>query len=166
MPSPIQLIPAGYLGFFQAKTMGRNPAEAAEYVQPTLDMWKTYRAPFRRFTRQTANVSATGLGLGAWTVSVPQGFFWAIDYIHLYVGTAAGQAFRGAPAIFQNGTAEALWTGVPRQIGATELAIVPGYFEDPWIAAPGDAFGANVELLTAGPVTNVELKVVFTPMQA
>lgn len=166
MATPIQLIPAGYLGFFNAKTMGVNPSSAADFVQPVLDMERQYRAPFRRVVRQTANVTATGLGLFAWTLSVPQGFYWAVEYIHLYVGTGAGQAFRGAPAMFANGTTEALWTSLPRQIGASELCVIGDSFTDPWIANPGDAFGANVELLTSGPVTNVELKIVYVPLQA
>lgn len=166
MGTPIQLIPAGYLGFLQSKTMGRNPGEAADFVQPTMDLTRMYRAPFRRVTKQSANIAATGLGLFAWSVAVPQGEYWAVEYLHVYVLTAAGQAIRFSPAIFQNGTAECLWSGPVRDIGASQLAIASYTFDDPWIAGPGDAFGANVETITAAPVTAAELKVVFTRLPA
>lgn len=165
MTTPIQLIPAGYLGFLQSKTMGRNPGEASDVVQPTMELTKLYRAPFRRVSKQSANIAATGLGLGAFTQSVPFNQWWAVEYVHLYLTTAAGQAIRCAPAIFQNGTSEALFVGSVRSAGASDQILVPAYFEDPWIAAPGDAFGVLCELLTAGPIS-AELKIVYTPLPA
>lgn len=38
MSGPVQVIPAGLLGFFQLKSLGRNPADLAEAYQPIVEM--------------------------------------------------------------------------------------------------------------------------------
>lgn len=42
MSRPIQVIPAGLLGFFNLKNNGQNPVELLEVVQPQLDMRDWY----------------------------------------------------------------------------------------------------------------------------
>lgn len=101
MAGPVQVIPPGLLSFFQLKTMGRNPSDLVESIQPNLDMRDWYFASKRE--QSTLDVAGATLALGFnnnATVDADGGFnvpadqWWFIEHMRFAVQTNAADDIR------------------------------------------------------------------------
>ena len=91
MYRPIQIIPPGFLGFFNLKNEGKNPDELPSLLTPTIELRKWYlNATAQKMsatdaTRSFAN-NLDGFAIpSANVITVPDGEWW---YVHNLLGYA------------------------------------------------------------------------------
>jgi len=91
---PIQVAPAGLLGFLQLKSpAGRNPTVLFDSVQPTIDLFNFWmQSRVIDDTVNTQNLVAGSGGFTAWStpIIVPQGETWFITNYSILATLAAG----------------------------------------------------------------------------
>jgi len=89
---PIQAIPAGLLGFFNLKNVGRNPAVMPDTVQPTLELRDWYFESLAVFDLEPHSITfnpalgVTGFNpytLATVNMSVPENEFWWVEQLSL-----------------------------------------------------------------------------------
>jgi len=88
---PIQIIPPGFLGFFNLKNEGKNPSEIPSLLTPTVELQKWYlnsSAQKMSATNATRNLTNDLDGFAIPTanvITVPDGEWW---YVHNLIGWA------------------------------------------------------------------------------
>lgn len=168
MGSPIQKIPGGLLGFFGAKTQGRNPDFFADEVVGTLDTWPFYRWTDRR-QASTIKAAAAGSVLGAVgdSITVPDGQVWFIENVSVHsVVLGAGQSTRLRPALFNLAAGQGAFMAAPTSSSATVgEQVLAGWqpLGGGILVGPSFTVGALVEQIAAGPF-NLDLRVAYVPM--
>lgn len=162
---PLQIIPAGLLGFLQLKNAGQNPTVVPESLQATMDLLTWYLSTEAQdLARATASIATGTVGFASFTtppIVVPNGEWW---YVHNFTirttALAATDQVHMAPGMVPQ---PASATGVTLAMGEGQLVVVPAATvgaatcsnRAPFFAPPGAelVIDLRVCLLTAGPET-------------
>lgn len=113
----INRVPLGFLGLFDAKVEGRNPAQFSDFISPTVDLTNFYSFSRGYAVESATQAAGVAVGLRA-QVDVPEGKLWLVYGIHAQViaavagltaftatlvdvlGTSAGTIDLGSPKNF------------------------------------------------------------------
>lgn len=146
MPSPINTLPLGLLDFLTAKTLGRNPAELADTVLPTLPLQQFYiAAQLERV--QSAQFTVAAVGSTFSTMTVPNSEIWLIDQCTASTVTlGAGIACRFRVAVADPLSQRTYIGESSGAIAATERG--HSRITQTFIAPSGSQFGITAEQLT------------------
>lgn len=178
---PIQVVPPGLLGFLQLKSAGKNPAWLSSDISPVFDLLKFYLAPnAENVVGVTGNIATGSTGFIQPTNQaafiVPAEEWW---YVHTFsmrtsvAFAAAGDAAYFKPAVVSDifsavGTARPLPCNtmdamMGKQLGTLAGGIVSNAAYCDFLAGPGTAFGALLEIvvLAAGNI-NLEMTIRLT----
>lgn len=161
---PIQVLPAGLLGFLQLKSpAGRNPEVLTGEVAPGLEMLPFYINQQAIHATQGGKTIALGTGTGnllfdAPSIVVPLDEFWYVKYFTvLFSPLTAGDIVTGfCPSAYLDPAAPSArfhLLGTPtygRPTGGTPVASA----RDFWVP-PGTAFGFNLDTYTLAAAESV-----------
>lgn len=154
-PPPLGKLPLGLLGFLAIKNGGKYPQTLAEWLQPTWDLERLYRATNATTIVEpaTQNVAAVGFqGFSSGNLTVPAGEVWLIDELTFITGNlGAGQALQFAPALNDPTTGATLLLGDWSLLGTTGDRLA-ARADHPIVALSGTFLGIQVSRITAGPI--------------
>lgn len=146
--------PTGLLSLLGIKAGGVNPAQLADYVQPTLDLSLLYLSGAVEFADQTDSI--TGVGVDPSSVIVPDGQYWYVLDFSVYSNAAlgAGQTLEYVPAFsyLLAGANRTLLVGEKSNVATVGLHSA-ARMDRPRLAQPGTTFATLCTNLVAGPVT-------------
>lgn len=88
MTGPIQRRPLGYLAALDLKSLGKNPAQASDFVQPVYDIQPHYESDVLTQV-QTIETAVTTSGTKA-ILTVPTGIAWYVHNVTVSITVSAG----------------------------------------------------------------------------
>jgi len=157
MPSQINKLPLGLLGFLGIKNGGEYPHELPRVLQGVWDLTDLYTFNAAEIDNQNQNTSVLG---NVTLTTVPNGECWLI----LQQSATTGDLTAGQTMEFcTNWTDAAQLVNIEtspmvgsRTVGARAIAVLAR----PYIATPGSRMGVTVTQIAAGPI-NCRLKTRF-----
>lgn len=162
--SPINRLPAAFLGFVDVKAMGSNPRFLESQVRPILDMRPHYMAS-GRITRISANVAVAGGGVQTFPdMLVPTNKAWLLESL-----VANGPTLGGADELDfeivlrnQNGTVVYMGERFANRLNDRSFAAL-NFLDSIYVALPGYQLSVNVSrFVFAAPPFNLQLVATFT----
>jgi len=157
MSGPLQVIPAGLLGFLQLKNAGQNPRDLVDSVQPTFDLWRHYLASYGEIWNQASTFIQAGpvgaVGFGAFNtlpIVVPTQQWWYVHSYNVRVVVAAGDTYRYQCAYRTNqlSTAHVEIADSGNVVTADAATWDPNKTFRDFLVPPGTEFGIWATLLT------------------
>jgi hypothetical protein len=160
--------PQGYLELLDAKSNGSTPPDAAEFVQPVVDVTAHYSLGIQRSALgATGSLSATGLFVVGAALTVPNGEIWRVRQVNVEtVNLAASTAYRLRPAISNTGLTNMSLLGPASSSAIATERIGVGWDPDDLLLGPGWAFGCLVEAVTLGTANTATIRVLYDRMTA
>lgn len=160
----------GWLGLLDAKTNGLAPSEFSNLLYPQLDAYPFIYSQ-QRIIRSGTTTAVTSFGFfPAAALTVPADEVWRVEKVFGFVNTllAAGEEVQWVPGTRSFNLAGNLRV-TPLQItsnltGATQGHTAEQVSTAPFVALPGDEFGASIQrrLVYAG---TFDISVVYVPIK-
>jgi len=176
MSGPLQVAPAGLLGFLQLKNAGSNPRELVDSVQPTFDLFRRYLETMANQWTTASGVAVIGNAAGGAVFSpnaivVPATEWWYVSSYGVSLSTlTAGDVLDYSPALKLNQAGTIHWelcrNQTPRlpMVAATPYAPHVAAFD--FFAPPGAEFGFWIHgaTLAASETFSAELRYTRMPI--
>lgn len=166
MSGPIQRRPLGFLDALNLKSLGRNPEQTSDFVQPVYEMRHHYEADVLRQISASAAAVATR-GFNKAPITVPSGEAWWVHNVGNLVTLAGGAVtdiFVGIGLQLQGGSFAQLLSGVRYAGLGAAFDTVGAPLDLELVLPPASVISTYLGVLTGGGNVDVVTQVTYTPL--
>lgn len=151
MPTAINRLPLGLLGFLGIKNGGQYPTDLNQVLQPVWDLQLLYASANSDILSQTTAVNALGT-LSFTNLTVPNGEAWLVMQLDAKSTTlTAGQTLQHAIVITDPAVTTSLVVSDSSPVATNGMRTAVGIQRDLWLG-PGFQIGTLTEQIAAGPI--------------